>query len=123
MNIATRRDFWRNKWLRGVLIVIAVGVYLYFQWQQPPVGYAVTVMAIIAAVTAWLTEIRPAEKGIWLLILLLFMSTEIKAIKRDRKEQSDTFGGIVAGLQTAIQQGTQQTKQLGQIVTGLKKAT
>ncbi len=52
----------------------------------PLPGYAVAVIAVVAAIMSIQGEMRPWQKAAWMLIIGLFLVVELRAIKSDRDD-------------------------------------
>jgi hypothetical protein len=64
-------------------------LFLRWWWHIPPPGYAVGVLAVLAAVMSLHIEAKMQswEKSLWMLLMGSFLVLEFKAIRQDRTEQ------------------------------------
>lgn len=64
-------------------------LFLRWWWHIPPPGYAVGVLAVLAAVMSLHIEAKMQwwEKSFWMLLMGSFLVLEFKAIRQDRTEQ------------------------------------
>ncbi len=100
------REIWGQAWPGYSLIAMSFLVFLWLERRLPPPGYAITAMAVIAGAMALRPDMGGWEKSLWFVILLLFAGIEIRAISKDRKEQTKTFSDIAAKLTVTVDQGT-----------------
>ena len=95
-------DIWKKSWLGNLLLAVG-GLCVVVGWWFPiPSGYAITGIAVIAGIMALRPEMGGWERSLWFVVLVLFAAMEIRAINRDRKDQTDKFEKTSQGLQTAI---------------------
>jgi hypothetical protein len=110
------RTVWHKKPLSVVLLYVSICVLVYWNWPSPtplPPGYAVTALAVAAAVMTVLGEMKGKEKVAWIGVLFAFLVLELNSIKVERKAQEDIqkearaeqlrhFGEIGKGIQQSI---------------------
>lgn len=70
----------------------------------PPPGWAVALIAVAAAAMSVHDEMKGWQKAIWLIVIGAFLVMEIRAIKKDRNEQKETFGGIARHLRDSVEE-------------------
>ena len=86
------RTVWHRKPLSVVLLYASACVLAYWNWPSPnplPPGYAVTALAVAAAVMTLLGEMKGKEKVAWIAVLFAFLFLELNSIKIERKTQED----------------------------------
>jgi hypothetical protein len=72
----------------SIQIVLAI-LDAYWWHHLPPVGYAVTVLAGAAAAMSLNEHMNRWKKGFWFVLLVVLVRIELKAINKDRVEQSN----------------------------------
>lgn len=80
------RGHMRRHWFFNLVQVIAVATMLYWWRHLPATGYAIGVLAVIAAVMSVHGEMRPWQKVIWMLLVGAFLFLEFRAINKDRAD-------------------------------------
>jgi hypothetical protein len=110
------REIWGEAWPGYSFIVLSFLGFLWLARHLPAPGYAITAMAVIAGVMALRPDMGGWEKSLWFVILLLFAGIEIRAISRDRKEQTKTFSDIAAQLKVTVNQGTKALSALNETI-------
>jgi len=86
------RTVWHKKPLSVLLIYVSICVLMYWNWPSPtplPPGYAVTALAVAAAVMTVLGEMKGKEKLAWIGVLFAFLLLELNSITVERKAQED----------------------------------
>ncbi len=113
------RDHLRHHSFFSLVQIIAVSTAFYW-WRHLPVpGYAIGVLAVLAAVMSVHSEVRLWQKATWILLMGAFLVLEFRAIEKDRDEyakaehsrrieENDQFQNIAHGLTAAIQQSQVQ---------------
>lgn len=129
------RLVWSNKQHRfflyvQCLAVVVAGVMLFV---IPPPGWAVAIIAILAAAMTVNEGMQPPQKAIWMIVLGMFLVVELIAITHDRsanerkalsdraeqdsklaqirKQEDVEFVATIRGLNAAIQTSTDQFRQ------------
>src|SRR5713226_2742815 len=102
---------WRHDSTGYILITAAVVICVWFHWSLPPSGYAVTAMAVAAGVMAIRPKMGGWEQSLWFVLLIFFAIVEIRAINKDRGDQTNRFGAIASGLTAAINGLDQSIKE------------
>jgi hypothetical protein len=111
------RTVWHKKPLSVFLLYLFVCLLAYWNWPSPislPPGYAVTALAVVAAVMTVLGEMKGKEKVAWILVLFGFLWVELTSVKVERKAQEDIqkearaeqlehFGEIGSRIQASIE--------------------
>jgi hypothetical protein len=110
------REIWDQAGPGYFLIALSFLGFLWLEKRLPPPGYAITAMAVIAGVMALRPDMGGWEKSLWFVILLLFAGIEIRAISRDRKEQTKTFSDIASQLAVTVNQGTTALNALNETI-------
>lgn len=138
-----RERQWHKRPLSIVLLYVGIVVGLYFRWLLNPVpaGYAVTALAVAAAVMAVIGELRGLEKVAWLFLLFAFAGLELRAIRQDKEAQDEiqrdyryhqdlltaqqlkNFRDIGSGIQTTIKKSDEHfdatTKKASQVLRSI----
>lgn len=105
---AVRRNELCNALLFGA-IQAAAAFLAYWWWNHvPPTGYAVAVIAVIAAIMSIQGEMRGWQKAIWMLIIGAVLLVEFHAIRKDRLDEANSFSAIGDGIKATIQQSQKQ---------------
>jgi len=110
---------WERPRLGWLLIVVAVGLVLFWFFKPPPSGYAVIAMAVAAGLQSMRAKMRGGEKWLWAAIFTLFAFIEINAVNRDRDQQNDTFKKIGDGITKAIQQSAETMRGIDIVRLGI----
>lgn len=100
--ISEVENIWNKRWLGNLLLAVGVLCVVVGWWLPIPAGYAITGIAVIAAIMALRPKIGGWERSFWFVIVVFFAAMEIRAINRDRKDQTDKFISTSQGLETAI---------------------
>jgi hypothetical protein len=106
-------------WIFTILQVLLFAIAVFFGIKLPPPGYAVTVLAFAAALMGFELNMSGARKGVWGLIILLFLGAELRAIRQDRisaekqfktllDSEREGFSKTVEGLKTVLKQNQGQ---------------
>ena len=75
----------QHKFFLAIQIVIAICIVLF--WFHPPhAGWAVAIMAAVAATMSMHGDIKPRQKMAWMLLISGLLFVELRAISGDRKE-------------------------------------
>lgn len=79
------REFDSQQWtfLAAKIATTACVVYLWFHTPKP--GVAVAILATVAAVVSVHSEMRPWQKSVWIVLIILLLQIERRAIILDRK--------------------------------------
>lgn len=112
-------DYWCSELFGVGAIVVASGVGLWWALTPPPPGYSVAVLALLAILVSFRTEITHRERVLWIGVVGLFMFLEFGAIQKDRREHESAeaaaraaeaynFARITYGLTSQIRQEQQQ---------------
>jgi hypothetical protein len=130
------REHFRKHWFFDLIQMCAVAGILYWWKQLPTPGFAIGLLAVIAAVMSVHGEMRPWHKVVWMLLIGALLVVEFRAITKDRADfasaeairrhqENDSFKAIVDGLKASIAQSQEQfnatmekTNQVLQNVTG-----
>jgi len=70
----------------AVIQIGGVGLAIYFAVRPPAPGYAIGLLAFLAAVMTVHLEMIPAHRFVWSVLLAAFLVIEIQAIRIDRAE-------------------------------------
>jgi hypothetical protein len=112
--IVPTREHLRYRHLVFNLVHLGAIVLLVYWWHHlPPPGYAVGVLAVLAAAMSVHGEMRMGHKILWMLLIGAFLFAEFRAIDNDRAEfamkeecrrrdENAQFQGIVDGLTDAV---------------------
>lgn len=112
---------------------LALGFY-WWLWKLPVPGYAIGVLAVLAAVMSLHIEARVQwwDKSVWMLLMGAFLVLEFKAINEDRRIQDETHRNELAAqakanqntittiLNTANEQSAQNQRQFKQTLDQMK---
>jgi hypothetical protein len=126
-------------WQHRIFLVIQLGVAVWASWLYfhiPTPGWAVAILAVVAAAMSIHGEMRGWQKAIWMLLIAALLRVELRAISKDRTEteanalhaqkvQEESFGAIrqrqdadfrqtAQDLQTEIQQSKALMTQIVQ---------
>jgi hypothetical protein len=79
-------------WFFRLTQIVSLTLFLYWWWRLPVPGYAIGVLAVLAAMMSLHIEARMQwwDKAEWLLLMGAFLVTELNAINLDRAEQEKT---------------------------------
>jgi hypothetical protein len=107
----------RQHWFFEILQLCAVLMAVYWwPWRRLPVpGYAIGVLALLAAIMSLHTEMGRWHKVVWILLVGAYLVIEFRAIKKDRTEyatleesrraeQNNQFNDIAENLKKSMQQ-------------------
>jgi hypothetical protein len=104
---------WKTQWFFICLQVVSIAWATVWYFDIPHPGYSIALLAVVAAAMSIHPDMHGWQKGLWLLIMGAFLLVEFHALdkdrtendatrSRDRKEDTDRFGRIAKGLETAI---------------------
>jgi hypothetical protein len=80
------RNHLRRHWFFTLVQFSAIACLAYW-WRNLPVpGYAIGVLALLAAVMSIHAEMRPWQKAVWMVLFGAFLFVEFRAIDKDRAE-------------------------------------
>jgi hypothetical protein len=138
-----RERQWHKRRLSVILLYVGIVVGLYFRWFLNPIppGYAVTALAVAAAIMAVVGELKGFEKVAWLVLLFAFAGLELRAIRQDKEAQDEiqrdyryhqdlltaqqlkNFRDIGSGIQTSIKKSDEHfeatTKKTNRVLTNI----
>jgi len=91
--------------------VMVIPAILYYWRHLPPPGYAIGVLGVLAA---FVGEMRPWQKSIWLFLITALLILELRAISKDRSDyaraeheritkEQDQFQNIAGGIKATIE--------------------
>src|SRR5262245_18963068 len=72
--------------------VVGVAYVVYWWRVLPPPGYAIALLAILAAAMSLHGEMRAGHKAAWMVLLGFCLGLEFRAIRHDREEFSKAEG-------------------------------
>jgi hypothetical protein len=93
--ISEIEHIWKKTWLGYSLIAVSFALFAWLNWQLPPSGYGVVVMAVGAGIMAIRPEMGGWERSLWFVVLVCFAIVEIRAINHDREKAKADFVDIV----------------------------
>jgi len=105
----------KTDWVFFVLQLLAM-LLAYVWWSAlPSPGYAIGVLAVLAAVMSIHTEMPPFQKALWLLLIGVFLVIELRAIDWDRAN-NDVREALVRMQErdqfaTILRQGEEESKK------------
>jgi len=73
-------------WVFVALQLAAIPMAILWWRHLPPPGYAVAVIAILAALMSIHGDIKPWQKAAWMLLMGAFLIIEFDAIAKDRQD-------------------------------------
>ncbi len=132
------RVVWHKKPLSVFLLYGSICLLVFWNWPSrlsPPPGYAVTALAVAAAVMAVLGEMKGKEKVAWILLLFAFLGLELHSISVERMSQEEiqkqvradqlrNFGEIGKGIQSSIEKSDRNfNAEMGKTNQVLKNIT
>jgi hypothetical protein len=110
----------RRQWFFNLVQIAAVAIIIYWCWHLPSSpGYAIGVLAFLAAVMSLHVKMYRWEKAIWMLLIGALLVIEFYAIRKDRVEtakaeacrtasEHQQFQNIVNGLKESIENSNRQ---------------
>jgi hypothetical protein len=113
--VPIRNHLRRRHWFFNLVQLSGIVLAVYW-WRELPVpGYAIGVLAVLAAVMSVHGEMRSGHKVLWMLLIGAFLFLEFRAITKDRgdfardetsrrQQENDKFKAIADGLVASIQQ-------------------
>jgi hypothetical protein len=87
-------DHLRHHWFFLMVQLCAVGFAAYWWRHLPAPGYAIGVLAVLAAVMSIHSEMRRWHKAVWMLLIGAFLFLEFRAIDQDRRDNETKEAGI-----------------------------
>src|SRR5216683_7854909 len=98
-----REHMERRHWFFNAVQLAAIIGATYCWRHLPPTGYAIGIVAVLAAVMTVHGEMRHGHKVVWMLLIGAFLFIEFRAIDHDRADFAIKFDSIVNGLKTTIE--------------------
>jgi hypothetical protein len=111
----------RQHWFFDIVQVAATLLAVYWIWTArfPPPGYAIGILAVLAAIMSLHADMQKWQKAAWVVLMGVYLFTEFRAITKDRNEfahteerrrneQNQQFQDIASGLQSSMEQSQAQ---------------
>ena len=92
--LASKRmvDFWKRHGIFTAVKLLGFALALFWALgKPPPPGYSVAFLALFAALMSAHNDMRPWQKGLWLLLLGAFLIVELRSINADRAMNEKTI--------------------------------
>jgi hypothetical protein len=81
----------RHHWFFHFVQIAGIGIGVYW-WRHVPVpGYAIGIVAVLAAAMSLQGEMPGVQKALWMLLIGLFLAIEYRSIDQDHKSYEDEF--------------------------------
>jgi hypothetical protein len=109
------RSYLRHQWFFNLVQLAGVGCAIHW-WRHLPVpGYAIGVLAVLAAVMSVHGKMQRWQKVMWMLLIGAFLLLEFRAIDKDRtdfargdssrrQQETQQFQSIANGLTASLEQ-------------------
>lgn len=78
------QEVWTNRWAGVVLTSVCVITAALLVYRIPSPGISAGVLAAVSVLVSLRTTATGTEKGIWVLLIVVFLVIELAAIKKDR---------------------------------------
>jgi len=115
----TIRTHLRHHWFFDSVQCAAIPLIIWWWYNSPSPGFAIGVLAVIAAVMSVHTDMRGWQRVTWILLIGAFLAIEFRAITKDRVDaaladaqkrvaENSQFLTIVRELSDSIQQNQEQ---------------
>jgi hypothetical protein len=107
---------WKDHWLYSTAQLSAILLAIYFWHYLPSPGYAVAVLAVLAAAMSVHTDMRGWQKAVWMLLIGAFLLIEFRAIDEDRRKDEESQAKIRKeerdSFKSILDQGAQNLKSI-----------